>query len=88
VNAEVEAILKKHGWDNNYFQKFSAIMMGYAYVNMEKEMNYDDIPEEQKPMIKQMLDQASQQFKHMVNDKDINLVRSKYSSLKSLLDSL
>lgn len=88
ANAEVKAIFSKHGWSEDFAKKISAITAAYGYLAMEKEMNLDEMPDEQKAMAKQMLDQAGQQFKAMVHDKDINIVRDKYDDLKVMMDNL
>lgn len=36
------SILKKHGWDANFFQKFGAIMIGYSTIVYGKEMKNAD----------------------------------------------
>ena len=36
------SILKKHGWDENFFQKFGAIMIGYSTMVYGKEMKNAD----------------------------------------------
>jgi hypothetical protein len=35
-------ILKKHGWDENFFQKVSVILMGYSYIVYGDEMKKAD----------------------------------------------
>ncbi|MCK5055516.1 MAG: hypothetical protein KAT34_02605 [Candidatus Aminicenantes bacterium] len=43
VSSEFLKILKKHGWDENFWQKFGAIMMGYSSIVYGKEMKKADI---------------------------------------------
>jgi hypothetical protein len=38
VNAEFRGILKKHGWDEAFFVKMQAIMLGYTAIVYKKEM--------------------------------------------------
>lgn len=38
VSSEFMAILKKHGWDENFWQKWPVIMMGYSSIVYGKEM--------------------------------------------------
>lgn len=38
VSQEFLGILKKHGWDENYWQKFPTIMLGYSTIVYGKEM--------------------------------------------------
>lgn len=38
ANKELLAVLKKHGWDENYYIKTSMIMIGYSAVVYDKEM--------------------------------------------------
>lgn len=42
ANAEYQAILKKHGWDEFFYNKFHTIVMGYASIVYGKEMKNAD----------------------------------------------
>jgi hypothetical protein len=43
VSGEFMGILKKHGWDENFWQKLPVILMGYSSVVYGKEMGKADI---------------------------------------------
>jgi hypothetical protein len=47
ANAEFHAVLKKHGWDENFFQKMGTIFMGYIQLAHKDEMAQMD-PEIEK----------------------------------------
>ena len=76
---DVKAIFKKYGWSDDYFLKVSAITNAYAYLKMEKE--YDNLPEEQKVYMKQMMEQYKVGNKDLVNDVDLKLIDSKFDLL-------
>ena len=72
---EVKAVLKKHGWADDYMTKIPTIASGYAYLKMDKEMK--DLPEEQQAYMKQMLAQYGQS----VSAQDLDVLRGKYTEL-------
>jgi len=42
ANKEFQEILKKHGWDENFFSKMTAIIMGYSSIVYKKEIKNAD----------------------------------------------
>lgn len=79
ANEKVKAVFKKYGWSDNYFLKVSAITNAYASIKIEKE--FEDMPEEQKLYMKQIIEQYKVGNKSLVNVKDLELTKSKFDAL-------
>ncbi|MBL1213798.1 MAG: hypothetical protein HND52_10620 [Ignavibacteriae bacterium] len=81
------SILKKHGWDENFFQKFGAIMLGYSTIVYGKEMKtadskldrsikeIDDNPN-LTPEMKTQLKEQMRLVKSAMEEQKVNLKKS------------
>ncbi len=79
-NEKAMAILKKYGWDEEYFLKVGTIAMSYSICAMEEE--FKKLPPEQA----QYAAQVKEGYLKQVNPSDLELVKSNFSELKRILD--
>jgi len=85
ANARVMSIFKKYGWDESYSAKWMAITMGYAKLKMEEQMK--NVPAAQREQAMQMMKMAGDQMGGAVADKDLELIRSKYDALNTMMEN-
>jgi hypothetical protein len=83
ANAKVMAILKKYGWDNTMWMKWSAIAMCYGKLKMDEQMAA--LPAEQRAQMKEMMKMAGQSLDTMVNPEDLKVVKAKMSQLDAVM---
>ena len=85
ANSEVQAILLKYGWDlETFFPKLSAMVMGF--VNLELEKQLAQLPEQQRAMMKQMM--QSQQGGLSIHPNDMAMLKPFEKQLRALFESM
>lgn len=83
ANEKVKAILTKYGWAYQSFgDKFAAISWGYSYLTMINHI--DKMPEDQKEAGEQMKKTYTEQYKNLVHDDDLKLIKSKMKDLDAM----
>ena len=84
---EFLSILKKHGWDENFFQKFGAIMIGYSTIvygkemknadsNLERSIKEIDDNQNLTPEMKAQLKEQMRLVKSAMQEQKVNLKKS------------
>jgi hypothetical protein len=77
-NNEAVAIIEKYGWDKStYGQKIMAIAMGTTYLMVLSQI--EDMPEEQG---KAMIELFNNQYKALVHEDDLNVLKPRMSELE------
>jgi hypothetical protein len=76
---EVQAIFEKHGWNNDYYSKFSAIMMCFAFIQIDEELA--KLSEEDRKMMAPYLSNYTNQ----INNADIKKVKTRIKELEVVL---
>ena len=84
ANAKVMAILKKYGWDNSMWMKWSSIAMCYGKLKMDEQLAA--LPAEQRAQMKEMMKMAGQSIDELVNANDLKLVKAKMSQLDAVME--
>lgn len=85
ANTQVQQILQQHGWkQETYFQKMMAIVMGFAGIEMEKQIA--EMPADQQAMMRQMLQGQMAQFQ--VHPKDKAQIQAQEAELRKLFESM
>lgn len=79
ANEEAINIFKKHGWDERYMSKYSAIVTAFTYVTLESQL------QESPPSVRESMSDLLPRYKRSTNDADVELVRAHYSQLTPLL---
>jgi hypothetical protein len=80
---EARSILEKYGWNETYAQKWAAITVGASYLIAMEQVK--DMPEEQA---KSMSEMYLTQYKSMINEADIELLKPRVAELKKLFEEI
>ncbi|WP_258104867.1 hypothetical protein [Marinoscillum sp. MHG1-6] len=83
---EVIEVVKKYGWDKDFGQKFMAISMGTSYLVMEEQVNA--LPEEQQASYKEMISTQWEQYRSMINDDDLELLRPRLAEIMKKMQEM
>jgi len=84
-NEQVQAILKKYGWDaQKFFTKANTIIMGYVKMELEKQIQ--GMPEEQRAMMRQML--QNQDMLPAISAENMALLKPYEAKLRALFESM
>jgi hypothetical protein len=82
-NGKVMTILKKYGWDETMWIKWSSIAMCYSKLKMDEQLAA--LPAEQRAQMKEMMKMAGQSLDTMVNPEDLKLVKAKLGQLDAVM---
>ena len=83
TNEKAKAILIKYGWDYQSFgYKFAAISWGFSYLTMIN--NIDKKTEAKKATAEQMRKTYTEQYKDLVHDDDLKLIKLKMKDLGAM----
>jgi hypothetical protein len=84
TNAQVIAVIKKHGWEPNTISaKWMAISLCYAKLKMDEQLSM--MPADQQQMMKEMMKNSGQDLDAMINAEDLKLVKAKLAQLDALM---
>jgi hypothetical protein len=83
ANGKVMTILKKYGWDETMWIKWSSIAMCYSKVKMDEQLAA--LPAEQRAQMKEMMKMAGQSLDTMLNPEDLKLVKAKLGQLDAVM---
>jgi len=83
---EVLTVLNKYDWDENFFNIYIAVSMGYYVNKMNNEMEKMD--ESEKEMAKPFMDMILDQMKMMVHDKDILMIQDHMTALDVVFEEM
>ncbi len=85
ASEEIKAIFKKHGWSEDYYLKVAAITSAFAHLKIEKELQ--NIPEEQRAYMKQMMESYNVGAKSQLNPADLKIVKDNYEALNTYFET-
>ena len=83
TSEEAQSILKKHGWNEEYYVTFGVIAMGYSVVKLEKE--FEALPKEQQEQMKAY--NFSGTLASSIHPDDLKLIRVNFSALDKILQN-
>jgi hypothetical protein len=81
---EVSTILKKYDWDEDFIDVFIAISIGYSYNKMTTE--FEKMDESEKEVTKPLMDLFLDQFRSMVNKKDLDMLQEHMTALDVIFE--
>lgn len=85
ANKEMNDILKKHGWDEQWIGKTLTITASYGILKIEEQLK--ELPEDQRKQYEQFLSASTDPLKEMTTDEDIKRVSKHVADLDELFDN-
>ena len=85
ANEQVKAVLRKHGWDENWMGKWVTISVSYSFIKMEEEMA--NLPADQRAYVEQYMSSSMTPLKEMVTESDVKKVRERLKELDELFSN-
>lgn len=84
ANEQVQQILNKYGWDEQWMGKWISLSMSYGIVKMEQEVA--NLPADQREQYEQILASSTSQMRAMVTEQDIKLVEKRMKELDQVFE--
>lgn len=86
TNEKVKSTFKKYGWTNDFFEKITAITLGYTFIKSEEEIS--KLPEDQRKMIAESMQSYQANIKSQINDADFQKVKLKMAELDVFFEAI
>lgn len=85
ANKEVNDVLKKHGWDEQWLGKFMTISMSYMMVKMDEQLS--EMSADEREQFEQYMGASFGPIKEMITEPDVQMVKERVTELDALFDN-